>query len=159
MFNWFPAKVQTLYSLCQRWSFWTDLAMGGLLWQTQRGELGDITIWRKISCLVNFQLISSKSPHSVQRWSFWTYLAMGGPIWQTQRGDLGDITIWSKISCLVNFQLISSKSPHSVQPVLVRGGKSTKKIYSSKSTVTLMKFYSSKSKSTGVKIYSSKSKK
>ncbi len=41
----------------------------------------------------------------------------------------------------------------------VRGGKSTKIFYSSKSTITLLKFYLSTSKSTSLKIYSSKSKK
>ncbi len=40
-----------------------------------------------------------------------------------------------------------------------RGGKSTKILYSSKSTITLLKFYLSTSKSTSLKIYSSKSKK
>ncbi len=40
-----------------------------------------------------------------------------------------------------------------------RGGKSTKLLYSSKSTITLLKFYLSTSKSTSLKIYSSKSKK
>ncbi len=40
----------------------------------------------------------------------------------------------------------------------VRGGKSTKIFYSSKSTITLLKFYLSTSKSTSLKIYSSKSK-
>ncbi len=43
--------------------------------------------------------------------------------------------------------------------VYVRGGKSTKILYSSKSTITLLKFYLSTSKSTSLKIYSSKSKK
>ncbi len=43
--------------------------------------------------------------------------------------------------------------------VLRRGGKSTKILYSSKSTITLLKFYLSTSKSTSLKIYSSKSKK
>ncbi len=42
---------------------------------------------------------------------------------------------------------------------LTRGGKSTKILYSSKSTITLLKFYLSTSKSTSLKIYSSKSKK
>ncbi len=41
----------------------------------------------------------------------------------------------------------------------LRGGKSTKIFYSSKSTITLLKFYLSTSKSTSLKIYSSKSKK
>ncbi len=41
----------------------------------------------------------------------------------------------------------------------IRGGKSTKIFYSSKSTITLLKFYLSTSKSTSLKIYSSKSKK
>ncbi len=41
--------------------------------------------------------------------------------------------------------------------VISRGGKSTKILYSSKSTITLLKFYLSKS--TSLKIYSSKSKK
>ncbi len=41
----------------------------------------------------------------------------------------------------------------------IRGGKSTKILYSSKSTITLLKFYLSTSKSTSLKIYSSKSKK
>ncbi len=47
------------------------------------------------------------------------------------------------------------------RPILVpsRGGKSTKILYSSKSTITLLKFYLSTSKSTSLKIYSSKSKK
>ncbi len=40
-----------------------------------------------------------------------------------------------------------------------RGGKSTKILYSSKSTITLMTFYLSTSKSTSLKIFSSKSKK
>ncbi len=43
--------------------------------------------------------------------------------------------------------------------VCVRGGKSTKIFYSSKSTITLLKLYLSTSKSTSLKIYSSKSKK
>ncbi len=43
--------------------------------------------------------------------------------------------------------------------VHARGGKSTKILYSSKSTITLLKFYLSTSKSTSLKIYSSKSKK
>ncbi len=43
--------------------------------------------------------------------------------------------------------------------VAIRGGKSTKIFYSSKSTITLLKFYLSTSKSTSLKIYSSKSKK
>ncbi len=43
--------------------------------------------------------------------------------------------------------------------VRTRGGKSTKILYSSKSTITLLKFYLSTSKSTNLKIYSSKSKK
>lgn len=40
-----------------------------------------------------------------------------------------------------------------------RGGKSTEKLYSSTSTVTLLKLYSIASKSTGVKQYLSKSTK
>ncbi len=43
--------------------------------------------------------------------------------------------------------------------VMFRGGKSTKILYSSKSTITLLKFYLSTSKSTSLKIYSNKSKK
>ncbi len=61
----------------------------------------------------------------------------------------------------------SKKSKVKKTPALVpeygfaadRGGKSTKILYSSKSTITLLKFYLSTSKSTSLKIYSSKSKK
>ncbi len=40
--------------------------------------------------------------------------------------------------------------------VIIRGGKSMKIFYSSKSTITLMKMYLSTSKITSLKIYSSK---
>ena len=43
--------------------------------------------------------------------------------------------------------------------IMSRGVKSTEMLYSSKSTITLMKFYLSTSKITHLKIYSSKSKK
>ena len=43
--------------------------------------------------------------------------------------------------------------------LITRGVKSTEMLYSSKSTITLMKFYLSTSKITHLKIYSSKSKK
>ena len=46
-----------------------------------------------------------------------------------------------------------------VDDVMPRGVKSTEMLYSSKSTITLMKFYLSTSKITHLKIYSSKSKK
>ncbi len=55
------------------------------------------------------------------------------------------------------FYLIKSLITHAY--VVIRGGKSTKILYSSKSTITLLKFYLSTSKSTSLKIYSSKSKK
>ncbi len=48
---------------------------------------------------------------------------------------------------------------HLLKLQMTRGGKSTKILYSSKSTITLLKFYLSTSKSTSLKIYLSKSKK
>ncbi len=60
----------------------------------------------------------------------------------------GSIMLWGCFSAAGTGRLVA-----------IRGGKSTKIFYSSKSTITLLKFYLSTSKSTSLKIYSSKSKK
>src|SRR4029434_8769050 len=54
---------------------------------------------------------------------------------------------------------VASMYSRVLQCVVCRGVKSTEMLYSSKSTITLMKFYLSTSKITHLKIYSSKSKK
>ncbi len=70
------------------------------------------------------------------------------------------LSIWCSIVCLSVFLSVClSLSFYVHLLLLIRGGKSTKILYSSKSTITLLKFYLSTSKSTSLKIYSSKSKK
>ncbi len=62
------------------------------------------------------------------------------------------LSIWCSIVCLSVFLSVClSLSFYVHLLLLIRGGKSTKILYSSKSTITLLKFYLSTSKSTSLK--------
>ncbi len=68
-----------------------------------------------------------------------------------------NVTLLSSSShcvCVCNLLVLFYSLQYIYIYIYIRGGKSTKILYSSKSTITLMKFYLSKS--TSLKIYSSK---
>ncbi len=66
---------------------------------------------------------------------------------------------WLPVAARIQFKTLMLAYRTTTGSAPTRGGKSTKILYSSKSTITLLKFYLSTSKSTSLKIYSSKSKK
>ncbi len=86
------------------------------------------------------------------------YITQQDESWSHAQKSCTRYSSWIARNAL-NCQLTQKSCTRYSSWIASRGGKSKKILYSSKSTITLLKFYLSTSKSTSLKIYSSKSKK